>query len=71
MELLASSQKALDYRREDYKLKKDRSDAGLILPKDLLESRVALVKAEQDYYSVQLGCRLAITDLETVSGILK
>lgn len=70
-ELLASSQKALDYRRADYRLKKDRSDAGLILPKDLLETRAALVKAEQDYFSVQLTCRLAITDLEIVSGILK
>ncbi|HEX9513470.1 MAG TPA: TolC family protein [Puia sp.] len=70
-ELLATSQKALDYRRADYKLKKDHSDAGLILPKDLLETRVALVKAEQDYFSVQLGYRLAITALEIVAGMLK
>ncbi|HZE83170.1 MAG TPA: TolC family protein [Puia sp.] len=70
-ELLASSQKALDYRRADYKLKKDHSDAGLILPKDLLETRAALVKAEQDYFSVQLGYRLAITALEVAAGILK
>ena len=70
-ELLASSQKALDYRRADYKLKKDRSDAGLILPKALLETRAALIKAEQDYFSAQLGYRLAIATLERVSGILK
>jgi outer membrane protein TolC len=70
-ELSASSQRALDYRRADYKLKKDRSDAGLILPKDLLETRAALVKAEEDYFSVQWGYRLSITALEIAAGILK
>jgi outer membrane protein len=70
-ELSASSQRALDYRRADYKLKKDRSDAGLLLPKDLLETKVALVKAEQDYFSVQMGYRLAITALEIAAGVLK
>ena len=70
-ELLAAVQKTLDYRRADYKLKKDRSDAGLILPKDLLETRAALVKAEENYYSLQLTYRISVTTLETLAGISK
>ena len=71
LELLAATQKTLDYRRADYKLKKDHSDAGLILPKDLLETRATLVKAEEDYFSLQLTYRLSKTALEKLAGILK
>lgn len=67
--LLAASKKALDYRRADYKLKKDHLDAGLALPKDLLQTRVALANAEKDYYSAELACRISITALEIIAGI--
>jgi outer membrane protein len=70
-ELLAATQKTLDYRRADYKLKKDHSDAGLILPKELLETRAALVKEEENYYSLQLTYRISVTALERLAGISK
>lgn len=66
--LIAVAEKAVQYRREEYRLKNDRKAAGLTLPKDVLETKVTLAKAEQDLYSAQIAYRIALTDLQKLTG---
>ncbi len=70
--MVAATKKTLDFRRPDYKLKKDRWNAGLILIGDLLESQEAIEASEEDYFSgrVQVLCLRLVqaTLLEQLPG---
>ncbi|MCX6215695.1 TolC family protein [Spirosoma sp.] len=67
--LLPIAAQAAQYRRDELKLKTDRLAAGLALKRDVLETQAALAKAEADLYSAQLAYRLALSDLEALTGI--
>jgi outer membrane protein TolC len=66
--LTSVAQEAVKYRTEEYKLKKDRLDAGLTLQRDVLETQAALLKAEADLFAAQLNYRLALTELQNATG---
>ena len=67
--LLPIAGQAAQYRRDELKLKNDRLVAGLVLKRDVLETQVALTKAEVDLYSAQLAYRLALNDLDRLTGV--
>ncbi|ARS37550.1 TolC family protein [Pontibacter actiniarum] len=67
-QLVAVARQAVQYREQELKLKQDRFDAGLILKKDVLESQAALAKSEADLYAARLGYRLALSDLQAMTG---
>ncbi|GAB3967214.1 hypothetical protein GCM10028806_09150 [Spirosoma terrae] len=66
--LMPIATQAAQYRRDELKLKSDRLAAGLALKRDVLETQAALAKAEADLYSAQLAYRLAISDLNQLTG---
>ncbi|KAA6438022.1 TolC family protein [Dyadobacter flavalbus] len=66
--LIPIAAQAAQYRRDELKLKSDRLVAGLALKREVLETQAALGKAEVDLYSAQLAYRLAVSDLERLSG---
>ncbi|GAB3573606.1 efflux transporter outer membrane subunit [Spirosoma luteolum] len=66
--LLPIATQAVQYRRDELKLRQDRLAAGLALKRDVLETQQAVSKAEVDLYSAQLAYRLAVSDLERLSG---
>ncbi|MCC9138450.1 TolC family protein [Pontibacter silvestris] len=66
--MVSVAQKAVQYRRQELKLKEDRLAAGLNLKKDLLETQATLAKAEADFYSAQLNYNLALSELESATG---
>lgn len=66
--LIPIATQAAQYRRDELKLKSDRLAAGLALKRDVLETQAALAKAEADLYSAQLAYRLAISDLNQLTG---
>ncbi|GAB2538730.1 TolC family protein [Spirosoma aerophilum] len=67
--LLPIAGQAVQYRRDELKLKNDRLAAGLVLKRDVLETQAALTKAEVDLYSAQMAYRLALTELEQTTGM--
>ncbi|OPY84822.1 MAG: Cobalt-zinc-cadmium resistance protein CzcA [Smithella sp. PtaU1.Bin162] len=68
VELIAVVNKVLAFRREDLKIQADRYHAGLNLEADLLAGRAALAKAEADLFAAQLNYRIALTELQILTG---
>lgn len=66
--LIAVANKVLVFRREDLKIQTDRRHAGLSLEADLLAVKAALAKAESDVFAAQLNYRMALTDLQMLTG---
>jgi outer membrane protein len=67
-ELISVAAKVLRYRKEDLKIQTDKREAGLNLESDLLEARAAVAKAESDYLSAQLNYRIAVSELNILTG---
>jgi outer membrane protein TolC len=67
-ELISLTKKVVDFRREDFRIQGDRRDAGLNLESDFLTAKAALMKSESDLLSAQLNYRMAITDLQILTG---
>lgn len=67
--LIAVAQKAVQYRTEEMKIQTDKQAAGLNVKADLLQIRSQLAKAEADLYSARLAYRLAVSDLNVLSGM--
>lgn len=66
--LIAVAQKAVTYREEEMKLQEDKSDAGLNIAADILQTKSQLAKAEADLLAAQLSYRLAQSDLKILTG---
>lgn len=66
--LIPIAAQAVQYRRDELKLKSDRLVAGLALKREVLETQSALAKAEADLYAAQLGYRLSLNDLQRLTG---
>jgi outer membrane protein TolC len=66
--LIRVAEKIVDYRREDLKLQIDRRNSGLNLESDLLAARAALAKAESDYFAARLNYRIALSELQILTG---
>jgi outer membrane protein TolC len=66
--LIDVAQKATNYRREALKEQTDKQAAGLNVTADILETKSALAKSEADLYAAQLSYRLAISDLNILTG---
>jgi outer membrane protein len=67
-ELIRVAEKITDYRREDLKIQIDRRNSGLNLESDLLAARAALAKAESDYFAARLNYRIALSELQILTG---
>ncbi len=67
-ELISVARKVVDYRRDDFKIQTDKLEAGLNLEADHLAAKAALAKAESDLFAAQLSYRLAVTDLQIITG---
>lgn len=67
-ELISVAQKVVDYRREDLKVENDKQFTGLGNNTDYLTAKANLAKAEADLYAAQLSYRLALTDLQILTG---
>lgn len=67
-ELISVAGKVYEYRKEDFKIQRDRRDAGLNLESDLLTAKAALSKAEGDLYAAQLNYRIALSNLRILTG---
>jgi outer membrane protein len=67
-ELINVASKSVSYRKEDLRIQTDRRNSGLSLETDLLAARAALAKAESDYYSARIGYRIALSELEVLTG---
>ena len=68
VELINVANEVLVFRREDLKIQTDRRHAGLNLEADLLAVKAALAKAESDVLAAQLNYRMALTDLQMLTG---
>jgi outer membrane protein len=67
-ELISVARKVVDFRREDFKIQTDRLRAGLNLEADYLSAKAALAKAESDLFAAQLNYRIAVTDVQILTG---
>jgi multidrug efflux pump subunit AcrB/outer membrane protein TolC len=68
LELISVARKVLDYRREDMKTQIDKQLSGLNIESDYLTTKSAYAKAEADYLAAKLNYRLALTDLQILTG---
>lgn len=69
-QLTDAAQRAYHFRKEEYRIRKDGLDTGLITKKELLETKVELEKAAQNAYAAQLNYNLAIVDLKVLTGTI-
>lgn len=67
-ELIKVASKVVDYRREDLKIQTDRRNSGLNLESDLLAAKAALAKAEADYFAAQMNYKIALSELQVLTG---
>ena len=67
-ELIKVASKVVEFRRADLKIQADRRMAGLNLESDLLTAKAAMVKAESDLFSAQMNYRIALSELEILTG---
>jgi outer membrane protein TolC len=66
--LISVAQKAVIFRQQEMKLLEDKQAAGLVLKQDILSARSQLARSESDLYSAQLSYRLAVSDLNFLTG---
>ncbi len=67
-ELIKVAAKVVDYRREDLKIQSDRRISGLNLESDFLTAKASMAKAEADYFAAQMNYRIAVSDLQILTG---
>ena len=67
-ELISVAYRLVEYRREDYRIQGDRRLSGLNLESDLLTAKATLAKAESDYFAARLNFRIALSDLQILTG---
>jgi len=65
--LIETAQKAVSYRRQAYRIQKNKQDAGLNTKADLLNARADLTKSQADLYAAQLQYQLALSKLRIVT----
>lgn len=65
--LISAAQKVLRFRTEEMKIQRDKQDAGLNVPSEVLSAKSLLAKAEADLYAAQLNYRLAQSDLRILT----
>ena len=66
--LMDVAEEAYAFREEEYRIKKDGFETGLLTQKELLETKYVLDKAKQDAFSSRLNFNIAILDLNTLIG---
>ncbi len=67
-ELISVAKKVVYYRSEDLKIQTDKQSSGLNINSDYLTAKAALAKAESDLFAAQLNYRIALSDLEILTG---
>ncbi|WP_159021245.1 TolC family protein [Formosa sp. L2A11] len=67
--LMDVADEAYNFRLEEYRIKKDGLDSGLLTKKELLETKYTLDKAKQDAFSSRLNFNMAVLDLNTLIGL--
>ena len=67
-ELINIAAKALNYRREDLRIQTDKHNSGMSLEADLLAAKAAFAKAEADYFSAQMNYKIALSELNSLTG---
>jgi len=66
--LISVAQKVVVFRQQEMKLLEDKKAAGIVLKQDILSARSQLARSESDLYSAQLSYRLAVSDLNFLTG---
>jgi outer membrane protein len=66
--LIAVAQKLVVYRQEELKVEQNRRAAGMSTASELLATQALFSKAEADLLSAQLNYRLALSDLNILTG---
>lgn len=66
--LMAVAEEAYAFRLEEYRIKKDGLETGLLTKKELLETKLAVDKANQDAFASRLNFNIAILDLNALTG---
>jgi outer membrane protein TolC len=66
--LITVAQKAAAFRRQEMKTLVDKQAAGLVLKQEFLSARSQLARSESDLYAAQLSYRLAVADLNYLTG---
>ncbi|MGS2764135.1 TolC family protein [Sinomicrobium sp. M5D2P9] len=67
-QLLSTARQAHMFREEEFRIKNNGLETGLITKKELLETKVELEKAARNAYAAQLNYNLAILDLRVLTG---
>lgn len=67
-QLMITAQEAYQFRKEEYRIKSDGLETGLLTEKEVLQTKVNLETAAQQAYSAVLNYNMAILDLEVLSG---
>lgn len=66
--LILVAQKAVNYRKEEWKLQTDKQAAGLNTKADVLNAQANMAKAQADLFAAQLGYHLAVSDLKRINA---
>lgn len=67
-ELIKVAAKVCDYRSADLRIHTDKRRSGLNLEADLLSARAAMARAEADLFAARMNHRIALTELEILTG---
>lgn len=67
--LMDVAEEAYTFRLEEYRIKKNGLESGLLTKKELLETKSSLDKAKQDAFSSRLNFNMAVLDLNTLIGL--
>ncbi|WP_066220527.1 TolC family protein [Formosa haliotis] len=67
-QLMAVAQEAYTFRLEEYRIKEDGVNTGLLTQKELLETKSALDKADEDAFAARLNFNMAVLDLNALIG---
>lgn len=67
-QLMTTAQEAFQFRKEEYRIKANGLETGLLSKKELLESKVVLETAAQQAFSAVLNYNIAVLDLQVLTG---
>lgn len=67
-QLMVTAQEAYRFRKEEYRIKSDGLDTGLLTEKEVLQTKVDLETAAQQAYAAVLNYNMSVLDLQVLAG---
>ncbi|TRZ42591.1 TolC family protein [Robertkochia solimangrovi] len=68
LQMAKVAEEAFQFRREEFRIKSDAYETGLITQSEYLKSRASYLKSESDHFAALLNGNIAIMDLQVLSG---